>query len=97
MKTLNYLTINELDIVELHGFEMIKDFVYVEMFHNKEYMLLIAHERDETNYCFKVKVNDNRTIDDKRVVDLVKINKIDNKRFLQDLHFDNYLSTKISI
>lgn len=95
MKTLNYLTINELGNVELHGFEMVKDFVYVEM--HGEYMLFITHERSETNYCFRVDVNENRIISDERIVDLVKVNKVDNKRFIFNAHFNNYLSTKIDV
>ena len=95
--TPNYLTINDEGAVELHGFDMISDFAYVQMYHDNKYMRLIACEKPETNYRFRVRVNADRTITDKRVIALVRENNLDNIRFMADQELEHYISTGITL
>lgn len=96
MKT-NHITIMNESVVQLHGFEEIQGSFYVEIFDKRKYLLFITHERFEKDTCFKVSVDSNKQVQSKRLCDLIKEYSLENKRFLFDKNFHNYLSTNIEV
>ncbi len=97
MKTKNYLTVTKNNMLELHGFDEIKEYFYVEIFAEKKYLLFITNERMEKDTCFKVCLGPERTVDDERLLKLVTTFGLVSKRFLKDNHFKNYLSSDIEV
>lgn len=96
MKVKNYLSITNENAVQLHGFEGLKDSFYVEVFKSK-YLLFVTNERFEKETCFKVEITSNREIVNAKLVQLIQDFNLENKRFLYDENFNNYLSSDIEI
>lgn len=95
MRTKNYLTINEPNVVQLHGFEEITDYIYVEIFEEKRHLLFLTRKRPLKVNCFEVSVVENRQVKNNLLYDLIKEFNLENKRFWADEHFKNYVSTDI--
>ena len=97
MRTKNYLTIIEPNVVQLHGFEEITNYIYVEIFEDKKHLLFLTRKRPLKANCFEVIVVENRQIVNETLYNLIKEFNLENKRFWIDEHFKNYLSTDIEI
>lgn len=93
----NYLTINGPNMIQLHGFSEISNYIYVEVFEEKKHILLLTRKRPLKDGCFEVVVSDERIIDNPTFYEYVLKFNLTNKRFWEDTTFKHYVSTDIEV
>lgn len=93
--TKNYLSLLSTNVVQLHGFDEIKDCYQVEIFKNGRYLLFVLNQREDSEQCFSVSIEKDRRVYNEKLYNLVKENNLDNKLFLYDEKFHHYLSSSI--
>lgn len=93
----NYLTISGPNMLQLHGFCEISNYIYVEIFEEKKHILLLTKKRPLKIGCFEVVVSNDRIVNSPILYEYVIKFDLINKRFWEDTTFKHYVSTDIDV